>query len=54
MKVIRQDDLPFSNIAREFVVVPPDTWHSFTATGDGRLRMTSIQPSPSFATEWKA
>jgi hypothetical protein len=34
-------------------VVPPDTWHGFTATGDGRLRMTSIQPSPTFATEWK-
>ena len=110
MKVIRQDDLPFSNIAHEFVgadhggagvclilvdappgrgpglhkhpyhevflvqegegvftteegeqpvrggdlvVVPPDTWHGFTATGEGQLRMTSIQPNPSFVTEWR-
>jgi quercetin dioxygenase-like cupin family protein len=107
MQVIRQDELPLSNIAREFVgaehgaevclilvdasagrgpglhrhpyaevflvhegegvfrtedgerpvcggdlvVVPPDTWHAFTATA--QLRMTSIQPRPSFSTEWK-
>jgi quercetin dioxygenase-like cupin family protein len=109
MQVIRQDELPFSNIAREFVgadhgagvclilvdappgrgpglhkhpyaevflvhegegvfrtedgeravrsgdlvVVPADTWHGFTATGDAQLRMTSIQPSERFVTEWK-
>ena len=109
MEILRQDELPFSNIAREFVgadhdagvclilvdapsgrgpgmhrhphaevflvqegeavfrteagerparagdlvVVPADTWHGFTATGDGRLRMVSIQPSPSFRTEWR-
>jgi quercetin dioxygenase-like cupin family protein len=107
MQVIRQDELPFSNIAREFVgadhdagvclilvdappgrgpslhrhpyaevflvqegegvfrtedgersvrggdlvVVPADTWHGFTATS--QLRMTSIQPTPSFRTEWR-
>ena len=110
MEILRQDELPFSNIAREFVgadhggagvclilvdapsgrgpglhrhpyaevflvqegegvfrsedgerpvrggdlvVVPENTWHGFTATGEGRLRMVSIQPSPSFRTEWK-
>jgi quercetin dioxygenase-like cupin family protein len=109
MEVIRQDELPLSNIAREFVgaehgaglclilvdappgrgpglhrhpyaevflvhegegvfrtedgeravrggdlvVVPADTWHGFTATGEGQLRMTSIQPSERFVTDWK-
>jgi quercetin dioxygenase-like cupin family protein len=108
MEVIRQDELPFSNIAREFVgsehgagcclilvdappgrgpglhrhpyaevflvqdgegvfrtedgeravgpgdlvVVPQDTWHGFTATT--QLRMTSVQPSPDFQTEWRS
>jgi quercetin dioxygenase-like cupin family protein len=108
MEVIRQDELPFSNIAHEFVgsqhgagcclilvdappgrgpglhrhpyaelflvhegegvfrtvdeeravragdlvVVPPDAWHGFTATE--RLRMTTVQPSPDFQTEWKS
>ena len=37
----------------DLVVVPPDTWHGFTATGDEQLRMTSIQPNPSFVTEWR-
>jgi quercetin dioxygenase-like cupin family protein len=109
MEVMRQDELPFSNIAREFVgadhgagvclilvdapqgrgpglhrhpyaevflvhegegvfrtedgerpvragdlvVVPANTWHGFTATGEDGLRMTSIQPSESFVTDWK-
>jgi quercetin dioxygenase-like cupin family protein len=109
MKVLRLDELPFSNISREFVgsehgdagvclilvdappgrgpslhrhpyaelfivqegeatftadgaeqavgpgslvVVPADTPHKFVATGESRLRMTSIQPSSSFSTEW--
>jgi quercetin dioxygenase-like cupin family protein len=34
------------------VVVPAGTPHKFVATGEGQLRMTSIQPSSSFATEW--
>jgi hypothetical protein len=68
MHVMRQHDLPFSNIAREFVGAdhggagvclilvdaPLDTWHGFTATGDGQLRMTSIQPNPTFVTEWRS
>ena len=37
----------------DLVVVPPDTWHGFTATGDGGLRMTSIQPNANFVTEWR-
>jgi quercetin dioxygenase-like cupin family protein len=109
MRVLRQDELPFSRIAREFVgadhggagaclifvdappgrgpglhrhpyaelfivqegeatftadgaeravgagdlvVVPAGTPHKFVATGDGQLRMISVQPSPSFSTEW--
>jgi quercetin dioxygenase-like cupin family protein len=109
MKVIRQDELPFSRIAREFVgadhgdagaclifvdappgrgpglhrhpyaeifivqegqatftadgteravaagdlvVVPAGTPHKFVASGDGPLRMISVQPRSSFSTEW--
>jgi quercetin dioxygenase-like cupin family protein len=109
MKVIRQDELPFSRISREFVgadhgdagaclifvdappgrgprlhrhpyaelfivqdgqatftadgaerevgagdlvVVPAGTPHKFVATGEGQLRMISVQPTPSFSTEW--
>ena len=109
MEVIRQEELPFSRIAREFVgaehgdagvclifvdappgrgpslhrhpyaevfivqkgeatftadgadravgagdlvVVPAGTPHRFTAAGDGQLRMISVQPSATFATEW--
>ena len=37
----------------DLVVVPADTWHGFTAAGEGNLRMVSIQPSPSFRTEWR-
>jgi quercetin dioxygenase-like cupin family protein len=109
MKVMRQDELPFSRISREFVgadhgdvgvclilvdappgrgpglhrhphaelflvqegaatftadgaeravgpgdlvVVPAGTPHKFLATGESNLRMTSVQPSSSFSTEW--
>jgi mannose-6-phosphate isomerase-like protein (cupin superfamily) len=34
------------------VVVPAGTPHKFVATGEAQLRMTSIQPSSSFSTEW--
>jgi quercetin dioxygenase-like cupin family protein len=34
------------------VVVPAGTPHKFVATGEEQLRMTSIQPSSSFSTEW--
>jgi mannose-6-phosphate isomerase-like protein (cupin superfamily) len=33
-------------------VVPAGTPHKFVATGESQLRMTSIQPSSSFSTEW--
>ena len=34
------------------VVVPAATPHKFVATGEAQLRMTSIQLSSSFSTEW--
>jgi quercetin dioxygenase-like cupin family protein len=36
----------------ELVVVPAGTPHKFLATGEGQLRMISVQPSSSFSTEW--
>jgi quercetin dioxygenase-like cupin family protein len=38
--------------AGELLVVPAGTPHKFVASGDGQLRMISIQPSSSFSTEW--
>lgn len=109
VQILRQDELPLSNIAREFVgadhggigvcvifvdappgsgpslhkhpyeelflvlegevtflagekeaqagpgdvvVVPPETPHAFTNTGEGRLRQIDIHVSPEFSTEW--
>lgn len=34
------------------VIVPPDTPHSFTNSGDGPLRQIDIHVSPTFQTEW--
>ena len=36
----------------EVVIVPPDTPHGFTNTGDGPLRQINIHVSPSFNTTW--
>jgi mannose-6-phosphate isomerase-like protein (cupin superfamily) len=36
----------------EIVIVPPDTPHGFTNSGDGKLRQINIHVSPSFSTEW--
>ena len=36
----------------EVVVVPPNTPHGFTNTGDGPLRMVNIHVSPTFSTNW--
>jgi mannose-6-phosphate isomerase-like protein (cupin superfamily) len=36
----------------DVVIVPPDTPHGFTNTGDGRLRQVNIHVSPTFRTEW--
>ena len=38
--------------AGELVIVPAGTPHKFTNSGDGQLRMISVQPSASFSTEW--
>jgi mannose-6-phosphate isomerase-like protein (cupin superfamily) len=38
--------------AGDVVVVPPDTPHAFTNTGEGRLRQIDIHVSPEFSTEW--
>jgi mannose-6-phosphate isomerase-like protein (cupin superfamily) len=36
----------------EVVVVPPDTPHAFTNTGNGPLKQVDIHVSPRFVTEW--
>ena len=38
--------------AGELVAVPPGTPHRFVNSGDGPLRMITVHPSASFATEW--
>jgi mannose-6-phosphate isomerase-like protein (cupin superfamily) len=36
----------------DIVVVPPETPHRFVNTGEEQLRLTSVQHSPRFVTEW--
>jgi mannose-6-phosphate isomerase-like protein (cupin superfamily) len=36
----------------EVVIVPPDTPHGFTNSGEGRLRQINIHVSPRFHTEY--
>lgn len=36
----------------EVVIVPAETPHAFTNTGDGQLRQIDIHVSPTFCTEW--
>jgi quercetin dioxygenase-like cupin family protein len=36
----------------DIVVIPPNTPHAFTNTGDGPLRQIDIHLAPSFSTEW--
>jgi mannose-6-phosphate isomerase-like protein (cupin superfamily) len=36
----------------DVVIVPPNTPHGFTNTGEGRLRQVNIHVSPTFSTEW--
>ena len=36
----------------DVVIVPADTPHAFTSTGDGPLRQIDIHLSPSFSTTW--
>lgn len=38
--------------AGEMVIVPPDTPHAFTNSGDRPLRQIDIHVSPTFSTEW--
>jgi mannose-6-phosphate isomerase-like protein (cupin superfamily) len=38
--------------AGDVVIVPADTPHAFTNTGDGPLRQIDIHLSPSFSTDW--
>jgi mannose-6-phosphate isomerase-like protein (cupin superfamily) len=40
--------------AGDIVLIPADTPHAFTNTGDGNLRQIDIHASPRFATEWLA
>lgn len=48
--VAGDDELDVS--AGDVVIVPPQTPHAFTNTGDGRLRQIDIHVSPSFDTTW--
>jgi mannose-6-phosphate isomerase-like protein (cupin superfamily) len=36
----------------EVVIVPPDTPHGFTNSGEGTLRQINIHVSPTFSTDW--
>jgi len=36
----------------DVVIVPPETPHAFTNTGDGQLRQIDIHVSPTFSTDW--
>ena len=38
--------------AGDVVIVPPDTPHAFTNSGDGPLRQIDIHVSPTFRTDW--
>jgi mannose-6-phosphate isomerase-like protein (cupin superfamily) len=38
--------------AGDIVIVPADTPHAFTNSGDGPLRQIDIHVSPRFSTEW--
>lgn len=44
----RQHDVESGNV----VVVPPTAPHRFVNAGEGRLRVTSVQPRPTVETEW--
>ena len=39
--------------AGDVVIVPPEAWHAFTATGDRPLRMTAVHENPRPATSWE-
>ena len=38
--------------AGDIVIVPPDTPHAFTNSGDTQLRQIDIHVNPTFVTEW--
>ena len=38
--------------AGDIVIVPPNTPHAFTNSGEQRLRQIDIHVSPTFITEW--
>jgi mannose-6-phosphate isomerase-like protein (cupin superfamily) len=38
--------------AGDIVIVPPDTPHAFTSSGEQRLRQIDIHVSATFSTEW--
>jgi len=55
MQVMKQDELPFSNIAHEFVGADHGDVGVCLILVDappGRVRMVSIQATQRFATEW--
>ena len=40
-------------VAGDMVIVPPNTWHTFTNTGTGMLRQAAIHQNPRAATEFE-
>jgi mannose-6-phosphate isomerase-like protein (cupin superfamily) len=36
----------------DVLIVPPDTPHGFTNSGESHLRQVNIHVSPSFTTDW--
>jgi mannose-6-phosphate isomerase-like protein (cupin superfamily) len=38
----------------QIVIAPAGTYHGFTNTGAGELRLTAIHTAPEFSTEWLA
>jgi mannose-6-phosphate isomerase-like protein (cupin superfamily) len=48
--VVRDEEIVAE--ADDIVIVPPDTPHGFTNSGQGPLRQINIHVSPTFSTEW--
>lgn len=47
------DDRALVARAGDTVVVDPDTWHGFTNTGTGRLRIVCVHASEVMVQEWR-
>ena len=48
----RVDDVSIVGESGQIVVAPANTYHGFTNTGTGELRLTAIHTAAAFDTEW--